>query len=99
MDQYTEHRDWMDVLHFASTRGKDWTYIILGNIGPTGKTHLRNQLHDNGYNVIEITDAVSPRVDYIDTKNHYFVYEDSKCVVIMLNKTLSREVRNDRRTN
>ena len=86
-----EHRLWMDVQQFASSRGKDWTYIIFGKIGPTGKTYLRDRMRENGYNVIEITEELIPFVECVDSKNHYIVYEQNKCVVIVLNKPLIRK--------
>ena len=86
-----EHRMWMDVQRFASSRSKDWTYMILGRRGPTGKTYLWDQLRKNGYNVIEITEDINPFIEYKDTKNHFFVYDSCKCVVIALNKPLKGE--------
>ena len=88
--RHTKHTNWMDIHRFAKSHGTDWTYIIFGSIGPTGKTYLADQLRKHGYNAIEITEEVSPLVDYRDKDNHYIVYEHSKCVVIILNKPLNR---------
>ena len=87
----TEHRTWLDVEKFADSRDKNWTYIILGTSGPTGKTYLWNKLREKGYNVIELSEDFGPLVKYRDNENHYLIYEYSKCLVIMLNKPLRKE--------
>ena len=83
-----EHLSWMDVEKFAKSRGKDWTYIIFGTVGPTGKTYLLEKLRKNGFNAIELTEEICSFVEYRDHKNHYLIYEDSKCVVIILNRPI-----------
>ena len=92
MKYYPQDRTYSDVLRFASSRGKDWTYVIFGGFcGPTGKTHLLCQLRKNGYNAIEITEQVGPFIEYGDKENHFFIYEPYKCAVIILNKPLLKE--------
>ena len=86
----TEYREWLDLQRFAKSRGKDWTYMIFGQGGPTGKSYLCNKLRENGYNAIEIAEDLNPLIDYRDKKNHYFIYEQNKCVVVILNKPLHR---------
>jgi hypothetical protein len=83
-----KHLDGMDVEAFAASRGRDWTYIIFGSGGPTGKTYLYNKLRWKGYNAIELTEEICSFVEYRDRKNHYLIYEDSKVVVIILNKLI-----------
>lgn len=90
MIHFTQHRTWMDVECFAASRGKDWTYIIFGSGGPTGKTYLYDKLRKNGYNAIELSEDICAFVDYRDRENHYLIYEDNKCVVAILNKPLRR---------
>lgn len=86
---FNEHTNWMDVMKFASSRSKlEWTYIILGKAGPTGKTHLYNMLRRDGYNAIELSEDVADLVNYNDDKNHYKVDYDRKLLVIVLNKPL-----------
>ena len=92
MRSCTDHRTWMDVYKFAASRSKDWTYIIFGSGGPTGKTYLWNKMSQLGYKVVEITEDVGPIIDYKDKNNHYFIYEESKCVVIILNKKLPEHI-------
>ena len=78
-----------DVLRFAGSRGdRSWTYIILGKVGPTGKTHLCNMLCENGYNAFEISEEIWDLVKYNDNKNHYKIDYSKKQVVIILNKKL-----------
>ena len=86
----TEYREWLDLERFAKSRRNDWTYIIFGHGGPTGKSYLYNKLKESGYNAIEIAEDVNPLIDYLDRKNHYFIYEQNKCVVVILNKPLHR---------
>ena len=88
----TEHREWMDIYKFAASRGKDWTYVIFGCGGPTGKSYLWNNLISLGYNAIELSEDVGPLLDYHDRKNHYLIYEQSKCLVIILNKRLPEHI-------
>lgn len=84
-----EHSTWMDVMRFAASRGdREWTYIITGRPGPTGKTYLYNMLKKNGYNAFEISEHMFSLVDYCDNKNHYLVDYAKKQVVIVLNKPL-----------
>ena len=86
-----KYNTWMDMLRFTKSRGNNWTYIILGRTGPTGKTYLCNLLRENGHNAVEISEDVYPLLDYHGIDNHYFVYKDNKCAVIILNKPLKKE--------
>jgi hypothetical protein len=88
----TEHRSWMDIRRFADSRGKDWTYVIFGKGGPTGKTYLCNSLRANGYNAIELSEDICGIVECHDNENHYLVYEHNKCLVIILNKRLPHHI-------
>ena len=68
-------------------KGK-YTFIILGKVGPTGKTWLLNRLRENGYRAIEITDAIYDLVDYKDDRNHIMEDELTDTVTIVLNHRL-----------
>lgn len=84
LDEYSK---WTDVLRFAGSQGdKSWIYIITGRPGLTGKTFLYNQLKENGYNAIEISEDIFDLVRYLDDKNHYVVNWEKKQVVIVLNE-------------
>ena len=64
---------------------KEYTYIILGNTGPTGKTWICNGLRLHGFTAFEITEGIFNLVDYRDNKNHYIVDDVNKQVLIVLN--------------
>lgn len=65
---------------------KEYTYVIMGRCGPTGKTWLCNELRTNGLNVIEITDQTYDIVDYHDERNYFRRDVMNKQCVIILNK-------------
>ena len=90
--EHKKHTNWMDIHQFAKSHGTDWTYVIFGRGGPTGKTHLSEQLRKNGHNVIELTEDICTIVEYQDKNNHFLVYEANKCVVIILNKPLPKHI-------
>lgn len=91
MIHFSKHHSWLDVERFAKSHDHDWTYIIIGRIGPTGKTHLYQKLHENGYNVIEPAEDLFMLIDYSDNENHYLVYEENKIMIIILNRRLNHE--------
>lgn len=64
------------------------TIIITGKNGPTGKTWLRYELNARGYNVVEITEAIYPLVNYSDDDNHVIVDESQHLCLIVLNHRL-----------
>ena len=67
---------------------KEYTYIITGRIGPTGKTWLCNALRSNGLNAVEITELVYDIVNYNDNRNHFRRDVANKMCVIVLNKEI-----------
>lgn len=82
----------MDIVRFAESHSKDdWTYIILGRPGRTGKTYLCNYLRRNDYNAFELSEDIWDLVDYHDEENHCRIDELTKRVLIVLNKPLSRD--------
>ena len=69
----------------------DYTIVILGRPGPTGKTWLCNTLKQHGFNAVEISDEMAHLVDWMDiSRNHCFVDLEDKHVVVVLNKELVR---------
>ena len=67
---------------------KEYTYIITGRIGPTGKTWLCNELRSNGLNAVEITELMYDIVNYNGNYNHFRLDVDNKVFVIVLNKEI-----------
>lgn len=67
---------------------KNYTFIILGKSGPTGKTYLCELLRSQGYNAFEISEEVLPYVEYVDDRNHYTIAGIHKQVTIILNQRL-----------
>lgn len=68
---------------------KDYTFIITGKIGPTGKTWLTNKLRESGYTAIEITDQLYTLVDYIfPDRNAVHFDRINRTAVIVLNISL-----------
>lgn len=67
---------------------KDYTYIISGRPGPTGKTWLSYKLESNEYKVVEISEKMYNLVHYEDADNHCLVDDFRKAVIIVLNRTL-----------
>ena len=67
---------------------EEYTYIIMGHVGPTGKTWLCNELRHHGHNAIEITDQIYDIVDYHDEHNYFRRDVVNKQVVIVLNKKI-----------
>lgn len=68
---------------------KDYTFIITGKIGPTGKTWLTKKLRESGYNAIEITDQLYTLVDYtFPDRNAVHFDRINRTAVIVLNISL-----------
>jgi hypothetical protein len=67
---------------------RDYTYVILGKSGPTGKTWLWDKLRNEGFGVIEISEDIYKLVDYTDDHNHCIVDNFRKTIIIILNKRL-----------
>lgn len=75
--------------HVFST---DYTFIILGKSGPTGKTYLTNLIIKNGYKAIDISESLYGIVNYIpnDNKNHYHIDYLRQVFVVVLNNPLKK---------
>ena len=73
---------------------KDYTIVITGKPGPTGKTSLCETFNNAGFKAIELTEMLDMNnlVDFKDDKNHVLVDEEQKVILIVLNKFKIREV-------
>lgn len=70
---------------------KDYTYIVLGKIGPTGKTWLTNALIDNGYKAFDLTESLYKLIDYPEDtidNNWFSVNHTQKFIVIILHRRI-----------
>lgn len=72
---------------------KDYTYIILGRSGPTGKSWLRYRLIEAGYNAVELSEDIIWLVEYTDDKNHFIVNHMQKMVLIVLNRSIREGIK------
>lgn len=68
---------------------KDYTYIVLGRSGVTGKTSIYNDLIRNGFMAFEISENISDLVTYNDLENHVIIDNIKKQVVIVLNRPIN----------
>ena len=73
--------------------GKEFTYIILGRSGPTGKSKLRDTLTELGYTAFEISESVARYVSYPEIYrpncgDHMVVDYYNKIITIVLNKLI-----------
>lgn len=66
---------------------KDYTIIITGKPGPTGKTTLCKLLVNAGLNAVEISESLYTRVVYLlNSDNEVVVDEENKTVLVILNR-------------
>ena len=67
---------------------KEYTYLIIGKYGPTGKTWLCDGLKRYDYRAFDLNDSayISLIGKYADNKNHYHIIPDQKLVIITLNE-------------
>lgn len=63
---------------------KKYKYIIMGRIGPTGKTWITQELKRLGLDAVEITENVSGRIFYKYDENFVSWNEENKVCVISL---------------
>lgn len=74
-----------DISHLENP--EQYTYVIMGKPGPTGKSWLCKQLKDRGFKAVE-SDYLNLLYRTDINKNYYFVYPDVKTIVIVLNRTI-----------
>ena len=70
---------------------KDYTVIITGRTGPTGKTTLCKLLNNAGVRAIEISEDLNFYVEYSNNKNNVIVKEFNETVLVVLNRLRSSE--------
>lgn len=92
MNRLKDNANTLDILKYIMRHNKinrnDWTIIITGRIGPTGKTWLCNELCKKGYRATEDSQLTVARLLSDDGTNHVITNEDAKLVVIVLNEIL-----------
>lgn len=66
----------------------NYVFVILGPVGPTGKTWLRDKLNSEGYTAYELAPATYKFIEFNDKKNHYVVDHLDKLVTVILNERL-----------
>ena len=99
MNRIDMHMDLNDIFKLIVTKEKkasnekyysDYTIIITGKPGPTGKTTLYKRLENEGFKVLEITELILQLVDFNGNSN--YVVEDvfQKVLIIILNKELKK---------
>lgn len=78
-EQIVAHREWYC----------DYTIIVMGKHGPTGKTSLCDRLNHSQFNAIEISQLIFENVSYKDNDNHVEIDDCEKTIVIILNRPKS----------
>ena len=88
MNNQSANRIFLHIIRDQVWDAKDYTYIILGRPGKTGKTWLCNELRVHGFNAFEISEDIWELVRYNDEENHVIVDDFKKQVVIVLNQSI-----------
>lgn len=72
----------------ASETSMEYTYIITGKNGPTGKSWLWRELRKRGYKAFEINESLFRyvRIEFCDNFNHYVINELDNSMLIILNE-------------
>lgn len=69
---------------------REYTVVITGRYGPTGKTTLCKLLVNAGINAIEISEILNNRIIYLDkNSNDILIDDDNKIVLVVLNRLRS----------
>lgn len=70
---------------------KDFTVIIVGKSGPTGKSTLCRLLINAGMRAIDISESINNYVDYTirNAQNDMIVDEENKIILVVLNRRIS----------
>lgn len=82
------NRIFVKIIRSHTKNMKDYTFVILGRPGKTGKTWLCNELRFHGFNAFEISEDIYHLVKYNDDENHYIVNDVDKQVTIVLNRSI-----------
>ena len=77
----------------ASETSIEYTYIITGRHGPTGKSWLCRELRSRGYKAFDITSDLLRccNVEFNTPYNSYTINELDNHMVIILNEPLEKE--------
>ena len=66
---------------------KDYTVVITGKTGPTGKTTLCKLLVNAGVKAIEISEILNDQVEYLyEYGNEMIVDNENKTILVVLNR-------------
>lgn len=66
---------------------KDYTVVITGKTGPTGKTTLFKLLVNAGVKAIEISEILNDQVEYLyEYGNEMIVDNENKTILVVLNR-------------
>lgn len=82
-----------DVLDYANRNkslGRNFTYVILGKTGPTGKSRLAEALKNDGHAAVEISPLINPFIYYAVLANCNFMVEYGDAVAVFLGKPIAR---------
>lgn len=81
---FTDEDSFFQVAH----KKRPYTFIVIGERGPTGKTWLCNKLREHGFNAFELTESTFDLISYQDEDNHVIGDEFGRTIVIVLNQPL-----------
>lgn len=84
-------RDVLDHANKNRSLGRNFTYVILGRTGPTGKSCLTEALKNDGHTAVEISPLINPFVYYEVLANNNFMVEYGDTVAVFLSKPISRD--------
>lgn len=86
---WSTNRIFKTIIDSPNTYPKDYTYLILGQVGPTGKTWLTNELVHHEYKAFDLAEDLYNLLDYRnDTDNICVVNHVQKFVTIVLNRRI-----------
>lgn len=84
-------RDVLDYANRNKSLGRNFTYVILGKTGPTGKSCLTEALKNDGHTAVEISPMINPFIDYEVLANSNFMIEYVDTVAVFLGKPIARD--------
>ena len=83
-------RDVLDYANRNRTLGRNFTYVVLGQTGPTGKSCLTEALKNAGHTAVEISPLINPFVYYEVLAHNNFMVEYGDTVAVFLSKPVDR---------
>lgn len=84
-------RDVLDHANRNKSLGINFTYVVLGQTGPTGKSCLTEALKNAGHTAVEISPLINPFIDYEVLANCNFMIEYGDTVAVFLGKPVPRD--------